>query len=232
MVDGGTLAVMDEGPWTITGAVAAFISALMVIIFGVYEFVWRPWRHHRILKHPGKAWFHVPAISQRQILYAEQNHDAHLVEELTLAVNSTVAIGFLFRPSVSFEVYEVYFGCDLPKGSQPIIQSYLNLFIDRGVTEESPETHPDTNYTDNHNLHHIKKRRVFARGECYSHGCEIETRGPRIFEFKLFFVGDVQGTSENKLIIRVEQSPATRMRCHSHEHRWKGCFIQPTVTNI
>src|SRR6516162_2635959 len=190
---------MDEGPWTITGAVAAFISALMVIIFGVYEFVWRPWRHHRILKHPGKAWFHVPAISQRQILYAEQNHDAHLVEELTLAVNSTVAIEFLFRPSVSFEVYEVYFGCDLPKGSQPIIQSYLNLFIDRGVTEESPETHPDTNYTDNHNLHHIKKRRVFARGECYSHGCKIETRGPRIFEFKLFFVGDVQGTSENKL---------------------------------
>jgi hypothetical protein len=201
---------------------------VLVFVFGVYEFVWQPRRRRYRLRLPCSAWFHIPAQNQRQISFAEQNHDSHHVEELTLATNSVVEIEFLFHPLVSFEVSEVYFGCDSPKGSQPIVQSYRNLFIDRGVPEESPETHPDTNYTDNHNLYHIRKSRVLAHNEVYSYGCKVETREPGRFEFKLFFVVDVCGRTKNKLFIRVEENPMTRMRCFCREHRWQGCFIQPT----
>jgi hypothetical protein len=167
---------MVEGPYAIIGAIAAIVGAVLVFVFGVYEFVWQPRRRRYRLRLPCSAWFHIPAQNQRQISFAEQNHDSHHVEELTLATNSVVEIEFLFHPLVSFEVSEVYFGCDSPKGSQPIVQSYRNLFIDRGVPEESPETHPDTNYTDNHNLYHIRKSRVLAHNEVYSYGCKIETR--------------------------------------------------------
>jgi hypothetical protein len=38
---GGALSVMTEGPWTIGGAIAAIIAAVVVICTSLYEFVLR-----------------------------------------------------------------------------------------------------------------------------------------------------------------------------------------------
>jgi hypothetical protein len=90
---------------------------VMVFGFGLYEFMWLPISQRIRLKRPGRAWFHIPSLNQRKITYAEQGCDSHCVEELTLPANSIIEIEFLFRPSITFEASEIYFGCDAPKGS-------------------------------------------------------------------------------------------------------------------
>ena len=226
---GGSVSVPTEALWTITGAVAAIIGAAMVFVFGVYEFVWQPMSRRHRLKHPCKAWFHIPPLTQRRISYAVQDNRPHFVEELTLAANSTTEIEFLFIPSVTFPASEIYFGCDDGEVTKrPIIQSYRVLFLERGTPEESPETHPETNWADEHKLYHLRKSRTFTRKETYSNGCKIQTKESGLFKFSLFFVGDELGQPKNKLFIRVENNPATRMRCKYSKHRWQGCFIQPT----
>jgi hypothetical protein len=173
LIGGGT-AVLTEGPWSITGAVAAIIGAVMVIVFGVYEFVWQPMRRRRRLKRPVKAWFHIPSLTQRRISYAAQDNRPHFVEELILAANSVTEVEFLFIPSLTFLSSEIYFGCDDGDVTKrPIIQSYRILFLERGIAEESPETHPETNWADEHKLYHQKKSRTFTRKETYSYGCKI-----------------------------------------------------------
>jgi hypothetical protein len=49
--------MLTEGPWTVTGAIAAIIGASMVVIFGIYEFVWLPLRRRQHLRPPAKRGF-------------------------------------------------------------------------------------------------------------------------------------------------------------------------------
>jgi hypothetical protein len=222
---------MDEGPWTIGGAIAAIVAAVVIIYSSGYEFIFTPWRRRRKLRKPCKAWFLIPASNQRHISYAVQDHSEHRVEELTLRANHEIEIEFLYEPQVTSEISEIYFGCEaqdnLSIEAKPLINAYCNRFIERGTSEENPETHPDTNYTDHHKFYHIKKPKVIARNECYSVGCKIQTRQAGRYEFKLFLVGEEVGHTRNRLFIRVEDTPTTRMRCALGKHRWSGCFIQP-----
>ena len=55
----------------------------------------------------------------------------------------------------------------------------------------------------------------------------MQTRQAGRYEFKLFWLSEEVGRVKNKLFIRVEDAPTTRMRCVWEEHRWQGCYIQP-----
>jgi hypothetical protein len=138
---------MLEGPWTISGAVAAIVAAVVVIISGTYEFILGPRWRRRVLKRPCKAWFLIASTQQRTISHAIQDHREHYVEELTLASDSEYELDFCYVPTITFTVSDIYFGFnkqdDRDLDTKPIIQSYYNRFIERGVGEESPETHPE-----------------------------------------------------------------------------------------
>jgi hypothetical protein len=228
-VTGGLLSAMIEGSWTIGGAVAAIVAAAVVIISAVYEFIIGPRWRRRTLRRPCKAWFLIASTNQRTISHAVQDSREHYVEELTLASNSEYEIEFLYVPSITFVVSEIYFGFnkqdDRDLDTKPIIKSFCNHFIERGTHEESPETHPETNYADHHKFYHIRKPRNIARREPYSIGCKIQTRQAGKYEFNLVFAGEEVGQPKNKLFVRVEDNPTTRMKCIFPKHR--KCFVQP-----
>ena len=158
-----------------------------VFVFGVYEFVWQPMSRRHRLKHPCKAWFHIPPLTQRRISYAVQDNRPHFVEELTLAANSTTEIEFLFIPSVTFPASEIYFGCDDGEVTKrPIIQSYRVLFWKK-VPRRKCETRPETNWADEHKLYHLRKSRTFTRKETYSNGCKIQTEKIWLIQIFSFF---------------------------------------------
>jgi len=220
---------MIEGPWAVGGAIAAIVAAVVVVISGVYEFMIRPWWRRRTLRQPCKAWFLVASTNQRKISYAVQDSREHYVEELTLASNSEYEIEFLYVPSITFVASEIYFGFnkqdDRDLDTKPIINSFCNRFIERGASEESPETHPETNYADHHKFYHIRKPRTIARKEPYSIGCKIQTRQAGRYEFNLVFASEEVGQPTNKLFVRVEDNPTTKMKCIFPKHR--KCFVQP-----
>jgi hypothetical protein len=220
---------MIEGPWTIGGAVAAIIAAVAVILASTYEFIIRPWWRRRALRRPCKAWFLIASTNQRKISHAVQDNREHYVEELTLASNSEYEIEFLYVPSITFAASEIYFGFnkqdDRDLDTKPIIKSFCDHFIERGTSEESPETHPETNYADHHKYYHIRKPRTIARKEPYSVGCKIQTRQAGRYEFNLVFVSEETGQPTNKLFVRVEDNPTTKMKCIFPKHT--RCFVQP-----
>jgi hypothetical protein len=161
----------------------------------------------------------IPAIRSRE----------HYVEELVLASNSEYEIEFLYMPSIAFPVSEIYFGFneqnDRDLDTKPTIKSFYNHFIERGTKEESPETHPETNYVDHHKFYHLRKPRNIARKEPYIVGCKIQTRQAGRYEFNLIFAGEEVGRAQNKLFVTVENNPTTKMKCIFPKHR--GCFVQP-----
>jgi hypothetical protein len=218
-------AMPDEGPWTIVGALAAIIAAAGV----TYEFVIGPRLRHRALRRPCKAWFLIASTKQRVISHAVQDSREHYVEELVLASNSEYEIEFLYMPSIAFPVSEIYFGFneqnDRDLDTKPAIKSFYNHFIERGTKEESPETHPETNYVDHHKFYHLRKPRNIARKEPYIVGCKIQTRQAGRYEFNLIFAGEEVGRAQNKLFVTVENNPTTKMKCIFPKHR--GCFVQP-----
>jgi hypothetical protein len=220
-----------EGPWTIGGAVAAIVAAVVVVISGAYEFILGPRLRRRALRQPCNAWFLIASTNQRAISYAVQDNHEHYVEELTLASNTEYEVEFLYVPSVSFNASEIYFGFnnqdDRDLDTKPIIKSYCNRFVERGVSEESPETYPETNYVDHHEFYHLRKSRYIARKEPYSIGCKVQTRQAGRYEFNLLLVGEEVGSPKNKLFVRVEDSPTTSMKCVLPKHRRAGCFVQP-----
>jgi hypothetical protein len=192
--------------WTIAGAIAAIVAAAGVI----YEFILKPYCRGRALRRPCKAWFLIASLSQGKISYAVQDEQEHYVEELTLASNSEYEIDFLYLPRIAFHVSEIYFGFnnqdDRDLETKPIIQSYWNRFVERGVSEETPETHPETNYVDHHKFYHLRKPRHLARKEPYCIGCKVQTRKAGRYEFNLVLCGEEIGTPKNKLFVRVEDT--------------------------
>jgi hypothetical protein len=222
---------VTEGPWAIVGAIAAIVGAAVVILASAYEFLVAPWWRRRALRRPCRAWFLISALNQRNISHAMQDQREHRVSELTLRSDSEFEIEMLYEPAIDFEVAEIYFGCEAQDNTRidvkPIITSFCNRFIERGTNEESPDSHPDTNYTDHHKYYHLRKHKKIARGEPYSLGFKMKTRQSGRYEFRLVLVGEEVGHTKNKLFIRVEDVPTSRMRCVWKPHRWQGCFIQP-----
>ncbi len=232
-VIGGILAVEFEGPWAITGAIAAVIAAVVVIASTGYEFIIAPWRQRHQLKHPCDAWFFVPALNQRPNLYAKQDEAEHLIREITLPANAECAVELIYTPSIDFGVSEIYFGCEAQDNfmiaTKPIINSYFAPFIERGNSKESPESHPDTNVTDHHKFYHIKKQKHLARNEPYVLGFVMQTRQTGRYEFRIYFAGQEVGQTLHKMFIRVENNPITKMRCVHPAHL--NCLIDPVVEN-
>jgi hypothetical protein len=217
---------MTEGPFAIVAAVAAVIAA----IGAIYEFAIGPrWRRHR-LKKPCRAWFVISAVNQRLLPYAAQTDSEHYVEQLTLAPHSEFEIEILYKATISFVASEIYFGCNEQDNrnleTKPLVKSFFSLFVERGVSEESPETHPD-NFTDRHKYYHVRRLRNTVRNETYSIGCKLQTREVGVYTFNLCFLSEEVGRARGNLSIRVEENPSTRMRCVLPKHRWAGCFVQP-----
>jgi hypothetical protein len=179
---------MTEGPWTVGGAIAAIIAAVVVVCTALYKFVFAPLWRRRELKRPCHAWFLIAASNQRQITHALQDDHEHRIEELTLQSNSEFEIEVLYISSINLETAESYFGCEAQDNNQidvkPIITSFCNRFIERGTNEENLDTHPDTNYTDHHKYYHLRKSKKIARGEPYSLGFKMKTKKAGRYEFR------------------------------------------------
>jgi hypothetical protein len=132
---------------------------------------------------------------------------------------------------ISFTAPEIFFGCgeqdyaDLE--AKPIVDSLCNVFSERGAPTENPDTHPDTNWTDRHKFYHLRKPRIFPRKETYSLGFKMQTRAAGTWPFTMFFAGEEIGRTKNKLLIRVEDHPITKMACTHPDHRHKRCVILP-----
>jgi hypothetical protein len=225
------LAVATDEWWIIVGTIAAIVAAVAVIFFGVYEFVILPKWRRKQLRTPCEAWFAIASANKRVVGYAIQNEHEHYVEELTLAAHSEFELEILYRSSIGFTASEIYFGCgdqnycDLE--TKPIIESRCSHFVERGTKEENPDTHPATNAVDRHWYYHIKESKSLARDETFSLGCKIKTRQPGLYAFRINFASEEVGSTKNKLFIRVEDPPATKMRCVKPDHKGSHCFVQP-----
>jgi hypothetical protein len=217
--------------WTIAGAIAAIVAAAGVI----YEFILKPYCRGRALRRPCKAWFLIASLSQKKLSYALQDEQEHYVEELTLASNSEYEIDLAYVPRIAFEVSEIYFGFnkqdDRDLETKPVIKSYCNRFIERGISEESPETHPETNYVDHNKYYHLLRPRHIARRECYLIGYKVQTRKAGRYEFNLMLRGEEIGSPKNKLFVLVEDTPTTEMKCVLRKHRRAKCFVKPHRRN-
>ena len=80
---------------------------------------------------------------------------------------------------------------------------------------------------DHHKFYHLRKPRQIARKEPYSIGGKVKTRQAGRYEFNLTLVGEEVGTPQNKLFVRVEDTPTTKMKCVLPKHRRIGCLVQP-----
>ncbi len=211
-----------EGPWTIGGAFAAGLAAAV----GIYSIFIQPRLRRLALRRPCTAWFEIARSSQRSVAYALQDQREHSVYELVLPEHSTFQIEILYKSEVSFTAANIYFGCgaqDYDLDRKPEITSVCYPFITEGITKETPKSHPETNAIDRHKFYHLRRPKNIAKGETYSLGCEIHTREAGIYKFQIFFVSEELGTTQNKLFIRVENQPSTKMRCIDHA----ACFIEP-----
>jgi hypothetical protein len=212
-----------EGPWTVVGTLAAVIGTAVII----YSVAIQPKLRRLNVKRPCIAWFEIPRSSQREVKYAVQDDREHSVHELTLPAHSEVQIEILYRSKVSFTAANIYFGCgdqdyrDLDR--KPEITSVRYPFIAVGITKETPESHPETNAIDRHKFYHLRRPKNITNDETYSLGCEMRTREAGRYKFKIFFVSEEVGTTQNKLYIRVENAPSTNMKCVDHP----SCYITP-----
>jgi hypothetical protein len=222
------LSLIAAASWT---AIASTTAAVVGIISATYQFVVVPIWRRRKLAAPCSASFRIPASSQRAIDYVIQDGEEHYVEQLTLTSHSEFEIEILYKPTISFAASEIYFGCgeqnyaDL--ASKPMIDSLCNLFSERGTPEESPDTHPETNWTDRHKFYHIRKPKIFPRNETHSLGFKMQTRDAGTWTLNMFFTGEEVGRLKNKLLVRVEDHPTTKMACTLPDHRHKRCVILP-----
>jgi hypothetical protein len=217
-----------EGPWTIFAALAAAVGAAVVI----YSTFIQPRLRRVDLKSPCIAWFEIARSSQRLVSYAEQDDREHGVYELTLPANAVVEIEILYRSKISFLASELYLGCgdqdyrDLDK--KPEVRAVCYPLIELGITKETPETNPEANAIDRHKFYHIRRPKNITINETYSLGCEMRTREPGRYKFRMFFVGEEVGSTPNKLFIRVEEHPSTKMCCVEHA----ACFVNPRESRV
>jgi hypothetical protein len=216
------------------GAIAAVLGVLGVFGFGLWEFALQPCLRRRKLRRPCKAFFLISAMDQCS--HAVQDDKPHYVEELTLPEEEEVQIDILYIPNLDFTYSQIFFGCGKQNNenltTKPVINTLANRFIKRGDPEESPEKNPETQYVDEHEFYHVTKSKAVAKGAVYRFGFKIQTRKIGRYEFSICFLSEEEGYHENKLFIRVEKNPSTKMKCVRKEHRWDACCIQPTFKHV
>jgi hypothetical protein len=213
----------------IVEAVAAITG--VIVIIGVAEFTFRPLRRRYRLRWPCHAWFIIPASNQGNIDYAEQNESEHYIENLILPPHSHIEIGILYISSIPFTAAEIYFGCEEQDNraisTKPLVEGFHNRFVEQGnrIRQETPDSHPDSNYIDHHKYYHIRRARNVARKEPYTLGFKVQTREPGTYKAILYLVGEEVGRPRNALSIIVQDGPVCTMKCVHPGHRRNGCQV-------
>ena len=199
-------------------ATAAFTGLVLIVVPLV-----RTMNRNRRLKNPCEVHFVIPPKNREIVHYAEQTtEEGHFVDQLVLRSHTEVTIEVVIMAKVAFQETEWYFGCEGELSSKPRATSYSNPFIIEGLRkEESPKTSPD-HYIGSDYYYHIRRSRAHIPGETYVTGLVVETRAPGEYETKVVFQG-TERMGEGKLSIKVEDNPATTMRCLRH----KECYVKP-----
>jgi hypothetical protein len=200
--------------------VMAGATGALLVVFALWEMSFRVWRSTR-RKRPCKAYFHISSVGDsRQCLYATQNDVAHIMREIVLPSHCEIDIEFAYYPRIEMHVLETIFGFHSDDPSRPEIIKATDSFIARGTVE------PVKEYWDvKGNYHYASRFPGRSVGSCYTKGLRIRTKEAGAFKATLsFLTNDVEGNADD-LIMRVEDSPRTRMRC-LHKHHWQ-CFVRP-----
>jgi hypothetical protein len=194
-------------------------SALGVIIFAN---IYRPRRRRRQLREPVDAFFVICAGFERLCDYAQQDDEEHVTKTLVLPANTEIIADLVFKPRLSFRTTDVYFGCDGPSDKKPLALEYVNSFIKIGARSRIIPGPNTAHYVDIYDYYHAVEEKGWSLGSDMSYAIKIRTRAPGIYVARAFFAGDeVEGKAE--LLIQVEVSPRTPMKCVKPAHRWKSC---------
>ncbi len=171
------------------------------------------------LKHPADVWFLITSAEFRQIDFAVQDGQEHLVKELVLQSHSEYVVEILIRPRMHFQSTATIFGCENRSDmtNMPCPIEFRNPMVIKGTGAKGVP-----NEDIGHDITHYKQYQ-FRRPSNWTVGTDIvqgylvKTEGPGVFLTRLYFIGgEVEGMDE--LTIRVEDTAPIKMTCMIEGH--------------
>jgi hypothetical protein len=204
--------------------VLAGVSAVIVLFISVCTEVIAPLWRKRKLKYPCEAYFSIWEEAHGDLPYVVQDDAGHRVKELVLPSYSEVVVEVTYSPRIPFNVVETVFGCEGDADEKPLPQKRIRSFLVKGGDEQLSPGIDKTETIDRKGNYHM--RATYAPrsyGSWYVMAFVINTRKPGVYKTFLGFITDQMDATANPLVMRVEDTPRTRMRCSLHWH----CYIKP-----
>ncbi len=175
-------------------------------------------------------YFVIPASEHHGCDYAHQDGLEHRAKTIVLQSNCSVIVDLVFEPSLFFTAAEMSFGCEGALLEKPYAIEYLNRFIEIGKGKNVIPGQGNRHVIDKYHYYHVKDDpKHFSVGSSYALAFKLKIGSPGTYIPRIFFFGDeVEGEIADLLIV-VEDSPKTLMRCVLREHRRRKCTksIQP-----
>jgi hypothetical protein len=216
-IDRGTMSVLDW-PWPLIGG----CLSLAILLIAIWVNFGRPEVRRFALKNPANAYFHIQQLDLGNIGYAIQDDRAHNVKELVLPANTFLAIELVYQPTIHFNQKEIVFIVEGLPDEKPLPLERFTSFVKVGRKHFRPGV-STTDYIDRHDNYHVRVDASRDVGSSYVVGLKLQTRKAGVYKAILSWMTDEIEGNVHDLSIRVEDKPATRMRCEEH----KGCWIRP-----
>jgi hypothetical protein len=226
---------MDTALLTVLTAFEAFVASvpsqgisvlisLIVLSVIVYVNFVRPFIRRRKLKFPVEAWFVIPSKKHHGCDFAVQDKQEHLTKVAVVPRDSEVILDFRFKPRVFFSSSEITIGCEDEHDSAPVATEYFNRFVEKGDGKIVVPGPGNRHYIDKHGFYHYRETpRNWSSKTIGAMAFKFRTRRPGRYAIDIYFLGDEVEGKNSELIVQVEDSPQTVMRCTEPKHRRLLC---------
>lgn len=156
--------------------------------------------------------------------FAKQDDLDHELKTIVLPSNSTVIVDLVFKPRTFFRATEYYLGCDGDgANTKPVITRYLNRFIEKGDGKEIIPGPGNKHMIDVYGYYHKRDDQIFSVSTPIATAFVLETKSSGSYQFNINFTGDEFRGQIRDLMIVVEDTPKTVMRCAIRKHRRLTC---------
>jgi hypothetical protein len=223
---------------------ASAVFSLTTLLLIVYVQIIRPRRRRRKLRRPFHAYFLITSRGRFPLDYVHQDDQEHYVKELVVPPHSEIPIQIALEPKISFLQHELYFGCDehLVNEDKPRATEWFVPFVREGVRRlGKPGAEHPGHYTDYNGFYHVREKYLYTK-DTRVIGFKLLTRACGTYPAQVYTVtDDERGRAD--LVIRVEHSATTKMRCYmkGHRVRWqqlskaqraRRCFVTPKLVAV
>lgn len=211
----GIMSIWGSQFWSTAGGIAAVV--LLVLWIGVpvvrRGIVWRK----LCVIH-----FRVKPLNDGCQDFLIQDDDIHTITELVLPSYAEKDVELSVRPHISIHLMSMLLHFAVNNVERPII-------IDRYRPDTPKRWKPNVDDTDftikNGTTYQADINRILNSGTTRMFGFRIKTRSPGNFTLKIALC-TAEGEHNARLLVKVENSPRSRMRCTRH----RGCYVRPNIS--